>query len=186
MYPRLIAICGNPGAGKSEVQKILSKELHYQPVDDGMPLRAFCIQHLGMTHQQVNSQEGKAEEVEILGQTWQRRKILGDYGKALESMFGKEILPYMATIGLEPDKRYSFGSVRMNQGRFYKSQGGIVIGVRNPRALPSPHAFDWFNPDLVDIWIENDCQQPGVSDDDARMDLGIRVLTALSAWRARQ
>lgn len=185
-YPRLIGICGNPKSGKSEVQRLLQEHLDYLPVDDGLPMRAFCTQHLGMSWNDVNTQEGKAGFVEILGKRWQRRDILGTLGNHLEEMFGKDIFAYIATCALDPKLRYSFGSVRRDQGAFYRQQGGVIIGVRNPLAPPSPFEFDRFDESQVDIWIDNNGLAEGMPAEDARMDLGIRVLTALSAWRARQ
>jgi hypothetical protein len=186
MYPKLIALCGHPKAGKSEVQKILEEFYGHLPVDDGLPMRSFCVHHLGMRWDDVQSQAGKAGYVEILGKRWQRRDILGQLGNVYEDMFGADIMPFMACIGLDPDKNYSFGSVRRDQGAFYKSRGGLIIGIRNPLAQPSPYEFDRFNEELVDIWIENDAQAQGLSKEDGLLDLGIKVSTALSAWRARQ
>lgn len=185
-YPQLIALCGNPGAGKSEVQKILQAEFSYQPIDDGMPMRHFCVQSLGMKWEDVLTQEGKAGTVEILGKTWVRRDILGQLGNVFEDMFGEHIMPFMATRNLNPMGRYSFGSVRRDQGAFYKKLGGIVMGVRNPLAGPSIYEFDRFDENLVDIWIENDALAQGMTPEDGLMDLGIKVATALSAWSAQQ
>jgi hypothetical protein len=53
-------------------------------------------------------------------------------------------------------KRYSFGSVRRQQGIVYRAKGGIVIGVRRPGVGPSGYEFDRFDEDLIDIWIDND------------------------------
>ena len=182
-YPRMIALCGHPGSGKSEVQKILDNLLHYQPVDDGLPLRSFCVQHLGMSWNDVLSQEGKSGEVKILDTVWTRRKILGDYGNLLERIFGDNILPYMACVGLQDDKRYSFGSVRKRQAAFYKEQGALVIGVRNPLAGPSPYDFDWFDDRLVDLWIDNDSQANGLEREEGLLELAGKVANSLSKWR---
>lgn len=157
-YPSLIALCGNPKAGKSQVQLILEKDFGYQAVDDGAVIRDFATRWLGLTHDQVHTQAGKLETFELLGRTWEVREFLGVYGNAIESMFGPWGIPYLATRGLDPAKRYSFGSVRRDQGKFYKQLGGLVIGVRNPLAGPSPYEFDRFDESLVDIWIENDAQ----------------------------
>lgn len=185
-YPKLIAICGHPKSGKSEVQRLLHSSFGYQPVDDGLPMRAFCVENLGMRWDDVTSQEGKAGHVEILGRRWQRREILGVLGNHFEAMFGQHIMPFMATVGLEHDKRYSFGSVRRDQGLFYRERGGLILGVRNPDAPPSPFEFDRFDESLVDIWIDNDFQIQKLSKEDGLLDLGIKVATALSAWRARK
>lgn len=155
--PRLIALCGYPKAGKSLVQEILAKNHLYQPVDDGGPLRNIAMQYLGLTAHQVYSQAGKAETVEILGKSWMVREILGELGNKFEAMFGEFILPFMVTRSLpKDDTLFSFGSVRKRQAAFYKAEGGLCIGIRRPGTEPSPFAFDWFDPDLVDVWIDND------------------------------
>ena len=40
---QLIALCGIPGSGKSEVQRILHQRYNVQPIDDGWPMRDFAI-----------------------------------------------------------------------------------------------------------------------------------------------
>jgi hypothetical protein len=52
--PRYIGLCGNPGSGKSEVQKILRGRFSVQPVDDGHALRDFCQIHLGLSYDDVH------------------------------------------------------------------------------------------------------------------------------------
>lgn len=180
VLPRLVGICGNPKSGKSEVQKILAEEIGYEPVDDGQVLRRFCIDYLGMTEDDVYTQEGKARYTEILGKNWQNRDILGTLGKQFESMFGEQILPFIATRNLHPAKLYSFGSVRKIQGAFYRSLGGIVIEVRNPDAKPSGYDFDWYDPALVDVSIDNDALARGLPVEEARADLKVKVLGAIN------
>ena len=153
--PHLIAICGYPGSGKTEVQNILA-EIDVLPVDDGAPVRDFAMRHLGLTRDQTHTQEGKAENSDIAGVYWNNRTILGELANRLEEMFGPHIMPYMATRTLFECNSYSFGSVRRDQGWFYKSQGGIVIGVRRPGVGPSGNEFDEFDFESVDFWIDND------------------------------
>lgn len=154
--PRLLALCGRPKSGKTEVQRLLEKHYGYAPVDDGFPMRDFAMRHLGLTHDQVYTQEGKASRVEVAGVNWQVRDILGQLGNHLEALFGADGIPFMATANLEPGKLYSFGCVRREQGAFYKRMGGLVIGIRRPGIEPSPFEFDRFNEELVDYWIDND------------------------------
>jgi hypothetical protein len=154
--PHLIALCGFPKSGKSEVQRILSERFGVHPVDDGYCLRQFAQQHLGLSHDDVYTQEGKARRTEVLGHKWQNRDILGTLGAQLEAMFGEHIMPWIACRGLDRSQSYSFGSVRKTQGGFFKQKGGVVIAVRRPGVAASPFAFDAFDESLVDIWIDND------------------------------
>lgn len=177
MYPRLIGICGHPSAGKSEVQQILYAPHGYEPADDGWPLRDFAIRHFGMTLDDVSTQEGKARWTSVTGARMQNRDVLGRIGNALESAFGDQILPWLACQSLDPRRRYSFGSVRRDQGKVYKSLGGAVIGVRRPGVGPSEFEFDRFNEDLVDVWVENDGDLT---------DLKIRVFEAMTVLGRRE
>lgn len=154
--PRFIALCGNPKSGKSLVQKFLTKHFGYQPIDDGAVIRRFAIDWLGLSHDDVYTQEGKARYTEILGRRWQHREILGEYGNRLEDMFGKWAMPMFGTHNLPKGGLYSFGSVRRDQGAFYKAHGGVVIEIRNPLAGPSPYEFDRYDAALADRVIEND------------------------------
>lgn len=153
--PHLIAICGYPGSGKSEIQTILT-EIGVHCVDDGYPMRKFAITHLGLSHDDVYTQEGKSRFTEIDGAIWQNRKILGEFGNRLEEMFGPYIMPFMATRRLSETISYSFGSVRRDQGKFYQKLGGVVLGVRRPGVGPSGNEFDEFDASIVDYWIDND------------------------------
>lgn len=163
--PHLIGLCGNPKCGKSTAQRILQNRFGVIPIDDGYPLRDFAMRHFGLTWEEVHSQEGKALYTEVLGQSWQNRKILGDLGALLEGHFGEHILPWMVTRDLDPNQRYSFGSVRKTQGQFYKQKGGILIGITNPIAPPSGYEFDRFDHDIIDVWVHNDSQILGIKGD---------------------
>jgi hypothetical protein len=154
--PKFIALCGNPNAGKSTVQEILRERHQVYPVDDGFPLRDIAVRYLALSTQQVCTQAGKKEFVELLEKRWQVREILGEMGARFEAMFGEHIIPFMVTNTLVGNGPYSFGSVRKTQGHFYKKLGGIVIEVRRPDAGPSPYAFDWYDPAAVDYVIDND------------------------------
>ena len=179
--PRFIALCGNPKAGKSLVQTILKEEYGVQPVDDGGALRKIGMDFLKLTHNQVYTQDGKKEFVEILGRTWQVREILGELGNKFEEMFGGDIMPLMTMNTLPPGHAsYSFGSVRRDQGKFYQSLGGVVIGVRNPQTPPSQYEFDRFNESLVDLWIENDGLLRFANPLDALKNLRLKVHAAVA------
>lgn len=153
--PRLIALCGNPHAGKSEVQKLL-EDAGYNPVDDAWPVRDFAMRHFGLTKDDVTTQAGKDRYTEVNGVMIQNRAILGLSANSLEQQFGDHILPWMALRGLDGHKAYSFGSVRRDQAKTYTAAGGCVIGVRRPGVGPTGNEFDRFDESLVDVWIDND------------------------------
>ncbi|MER9176338.1 hypothetical protein NKH72_22420 [Mesorhizobium sp. M0955] len=178
--PRFVALCGNPKSGKSEVQKILDSLYGYEPVDDGHVLRQFAVEKLGLSWDDVQTQDGKAQFTEILGKNWQNRDILGTLGKQLEDMFGEHIMPFIATRQLPNAGRYSFGSVRKTQGHFFKDAGGVVIEIENPAAPPSPYAFDKFDGSVVDYVITNNALALGLPVEEARADLRAKVITVMN------
>lgn len=187
--PRFIAICGNPKSGKSLAQELLEQNYSVQPVDDGFVLRQFAMMHMGATHDQVYTQEGKAslaywpngdpilDDRDGTHMNW--RNVLGRLGKQLEDMFGEYVMPMLATAALPRDGNYSFGSVRKTQGGYFKGFGGVVIGLRNPDAKPTGNDFDVFDESLVDIWIENDGLSRGLNSTDAKADLAGKLHQAL-------
>ncbi len=159
--PRFIAICGNPTSGKSTAQRLLHNALGYVPVDDGRPLRDIAIKWLGLTEQQVTTQTGKLEMVEINGRQWQVRDVLGEIGNAFEEKFGGDVIPLMAMqhyglLGEISRGGYSFGSVRRSQGHFYRRHGGMVIEIERPGVGPSPFEFDRYDKDAIDFTVIND------------------------------
>lgn len=161
MNPRFIAICGNPTSGKSTAQTILHNALGYVPVDDGRPLRDIATKWLGLTEQQVTTQEGKLEMVEINGRPWQVRDVLGEIGNAMEEKFGGDVIPLMAMqhyglLGEISRGGYSFGSVRREQGHFYRRHGGMVIEIARPGVEPSGFEFDRYDLNAVNATVWND------------------------------
>ncbi len=198
--PRYIAFCGVPKSGKSLAQEILLANYNVQPVDDGAILREFAMQNLGATHDQVHTQEGKislafwpngdpmldARNSEHM--TW--RRVLGLLGNQYEAMFGKYVMPMTACARIAPlPGPFSFGSVRRDQGQYYKNNGGIIIEIVNPLAKPTGNEFDEYDASICDYRIPNDALARGMPLASARRDLEEKlhqiVLTiALQAQKA--
>ncbi|MFA9261769.1 MAG: hypothetical protein ACEQSB_00215 [Undibacterium sp.] len=178
--PALVGICGNPKSGKSLVQTMLESFFSYTPVDDGLALRNFCMNELGLKWEEVYSQEGKLEHTVILGKRWQNRDLLGSLGKQLEDMFGEHIMPFIATRNLDSNKIHSFGSVRKTQGAFYRERGGIIIEIVNPDAAPSGYDFDEYDKSVVTCSILNDGLYRGLSSEAALTDLEEKVILAIN------
>ena len=163
--PLLIALCGNPKAGKSTVQKIMQDDFGVLPVDDGRVLRDIGKMVFGLSEADVTTQAGKTRITRISDPTaskaeWENRDILGTIGNLLERTFGELVVPRATIRSIAADLKHasavSFGSVRKRQGLAYLEQGGIVIEVVNPGVGPSPYDFDWYDPELVDFQIHND------------------------------
>jgi hypothetical protein len=161
-YPMLVALCGAPESGKSTIQNILTERYGMRPVDDFKFGRdAVCLIY-GLTQWHVTTQEGKRTVVDVCGEPWEVRKILGEFGNRLEAMHGPDFIPETAIRYARAEIAnsggdtpiLSFGSVRREQGRVYKREGGIVIEVTRSGAKVV-NEFDHYNKELVDITIHN-------------------------------
>lgn len=182
--PRLVALVGNPSAGKTTAAEILRDVLAYEITDDGLPLRKIAMEHLGLTEKQVFTQEGKLEKVTLNGREWTVREILGEIGNAFEEKFGGDIIPIMSQNNQKQYRTYVMGSCRREQPTYWKSQGAVVIEIVNPDASPSQYEFDSFNPSCTDIVIINDGLARGLSKQDAHDDLSGKLVHALLGFTA--
>ncbi|OWZ90371.1 hypothetical protein B9J07_27675 [Sinorhizobium sp. LM21] len=169
--PKLIALCGHPTSGKSTAADIINEVYGHELADDGLPLRKMAMDYLGLTANQVFTQEGKLETVTINGRDWQVREILGEIGNAFEEKFGGDIIPIMSH-NARPKGSYSvFGSVRREQGLYWRNQGALVLEIVNPLAGPSKYEFDTFNNAYCHAQIQNDGLARGLEPAAARQDL---------------
>lgn len=156
----LIALCGAPGSGKSEVQAILHRRFDFLPIDDGMPLRDFAMRFCGARLLDVNTQAGKAAEFAFPGGArMTMREFLGKFGNAIEAILGPDAIPEMAIrqtswASNAKHTRFSFGSVRRQQGRVYKAAGGFVVEIVRDGYEPQ-HDFDKYDRSYVDMTITN-------------------------------
>jgi hypothetical protein len=184
--PRYIAFCGVPKSGKSLAQAIMLNNYAVEIVDDGAILREFAMKNLGASHDQVHTQEGKAAMAfwpngepmidartgELM--TW--RRVLGLLGNQLEAMFGKHVMPMTACARIAAHSgSFSFGSVRRDQGQYYKDNGGIVIEIVNPLAVPTGNEFDEYDASIVDYSIMNDALALGMSHFDGYRNLSDKI-----------
>jgi hypothetical protein len=155
--PFFVALCGAPESGKTTVANLLVKNYGAKLVDDGAGLREGCSAFYGFPLEWCYSQEGKKCEIEVCGEVFTVRKLLGDFGKLLETKHGQQVIPETAIreLMIEPNVPfYVFGSVRMDQGITYHRHGGVVIEVDRPGYVPV-HDFDHWDKSLVDYRIKN-------------------------------
>lgn len=177
--PEIIGLCGNPTSGKTEAARLIEEIYGHKPADDGLPLRLIAINYFGLTQDQVFTQEGKLEKVMLNGREWAVREILGEIGNAFEEKFGGDIIPIMSNSSRTKGVRVAFGSVRREQGLYWKKQGALILEIQNPLALPSPYEFDSYNPAHVDHVIVNDGLARGLSPAEARADLRDKLIAAI-------
>lgn len=162
--PIIVALNGAPGSGKSAVQETLSRHFGLKAVDDGALIRQHCMELFGLTKDDVSTQSGKKRHTEIQGVLWENRKILGEYGAALEATFGDLATPNAALGKCFADwpedaskwNGYSFGSVRRGQGEAYNKRGGIVIEIDRPGVEQSGNIWDRYDQRWVNYTFIND------------------------------
>jgi energy-coupling factor transporter ATP-binding protein EcfA2 len=177
--PKIIALCGHPTSGKTTAAEIINDIYGHEVADDGRPLRMIAIDYFGLTHEQVFTQEGKLEEVELNGRIWTVREILGEIGNAFEEKFGGDIIPIMSHNARPKGSYSTFGSVRREQGRYWKKHGALVLEIVNPLAGPSKYEFDTYNASYADHQIANDGLARGLSKEEARADLAEKIVAII-------
>lgn len=163
---KLIVLCGAPGSGKSEVQRILHQRFNVQPVDDGWPMRDFAVRHCGARLLDVETQAGKAQSYTFPGgNIMSMREFLGQMGNAIERILGDDAIPAMALEALKRERGdfrgFSFGSVRRQQAALYKSKGATVYEVVR-KGTKVVNEFDRYDRKLVDETIINNSDVEGL------------------------
>jgi hypothetical protein len=181
MPPKIIALCGNPTSGKTIASEIIHEIYGHEVADDGRPLRMIAIDYFGLTHDQVFTQEGKLETVVINGREWTVREILGEIGNAFEEKFGGDIIPIMSHNARPKGALSVFGSVRREQGLYWRNQGALVLEIRNPLAGESRYEFDTYNEKHAHAVIQNDGLARGLSPEEARKDLASKLVLAIES-----
>ena len=161
---KYIALCGAPGTGKSEVQRILEQKYSVASFDDGNFLRKSVMSLYDLEEWHVTTQEGKATLIKIGDKEITVRKLMGDLGLHLEK-YDPDFISRRAlkdAMKQYPDKVVSFGSIRMNQGNIFKDTGhGIVVEVLRNGFEPV-NSFDFYNKEIVDIQIKNPFDEQNV------------------------
>ncbi len=178
---KLIALCGKPGSGKTTVAEILVSEYGYDIKDDGLPMRQMAMDYLGLTEDQVFTQAGKAEVVMIGQKIMTVREVLGEIGNAFEEKFGEDVIPMMSHSTMISGLKYVMGSVRRNQGRYWKSIGALVIEVVNPLVTDPGYEFDRYNTIFVDRVLLNDGQRMGLEREESLARLRRSVAQVIGA-----
>jgi hypothetical protein len=172
-YLSHIAICGYPRSGKSTAQAVLKEVFGIVPIDDGRCLRDIAKRMFSLSEWQVSTQEGKRSKVTICGREWEVRQVLGEVGKVLETRFGPGLMPETALRDADdlferlrmvgpPPQGFSYGSVRMQQGRIYKRRPGalvVEIDAKQRGISLSGNDFDEWDRDLVDLVIYNNSSE---------------------------
>lgn len=179
--PQIIGLCGNPTSGKTTAAEIINDVYGHEIADDGRPLRMIAINYFGLSHEQVFTQEGKLEKVMLNGREWTVREILGEIGNAFEEKFGGDIIPIMSHNAMPKGTYATFGSVRREQGKYWRDRGALVLEIVNPGVGPSPYEFDRYNPQHAHCQILNDGLHRGLTPAEAREDLKKKLVAVIGA-----
>ena len=152
-----IALCGYPKAGKTEVQKIISRRYGFVAHDDKRPLRDAVKILYGLTDWHVLTQAGKASFIDTPQGRVTVRKAMGDLGCYLEDK-DEFHFPRLALSNCQkhdPKGLFVFASVRQNQAGFLKENGETLVIEVTREGCNATHAFDDYFRDPIDFSIEN-------------------------------
>lgn len=153
----LIGLTGSMGSGKSTardmmLQNILATAINSNQyvnlVSFAQPLKDICINYLGLTYDDVYTQEGKAKYNEFWGMT--NREILQRVGTdALRNNFHPDIWIKIAELNIcraRQDKNCIatiIDDTRFNnEAELIKDMGGYVIRIERDLELESKHASE--------------------------------------------
>lgn len=177
--PRFIALCGYPKAGKSEVQKIISRRYGFMAVDDSESLREAAKILYNLTDWHVSTQEGKATVIKVGQDRMTVRKALGELGKYLEAQdpFHLPRLAIAKACEQYPDGTFVFASVRRDQPLFFRDTGEALIIEVTREGTRALNDFDDYDRSCLDFTIDNtlDPDNPEAS----RRELELRVAEML-------
>ena len=154
---RFIALCGYPKAGKTEVQRIISRRYGFSAYDDSRPLRDAAKVLYGLEDWHVNTQAGKASLIRIGNMDVTVRKAMGDLGCYLEAQdeFHFPRLAVKTCADQAPDGRFVFASVRQNQPSFFKQLGQSLVVEVTRDGCHASDDFDEYRREPIDFSIEN-------------------------------
>ncbi len=154
---RYIALCGYPKAGKTEVQRIISRRYGYSAYDDSRPLREAAKALYGLTDWHVTTQEGKASLIRVGDMDVTVRKAMGDLGCFLEEQdeFHFPRLALKTCMNDHPDGLFVFASVRQNQPSFFKNSGEAIVIEVTREGCFAQDAFDEYARGPIDFSIDN-------------------------------
>lgn len=161
-FPRYIALCGWPTAGKDEVAASLNNHFGAVIIDDGLCLRKAVPHLFGCEPDDPFTHKGKSKVYDTIDGPHDVRWMLGELGTALEDRFGDGFMPHNAMKHADDIRKttrqqvFVFPSVRKTQPQYYKNKGGFVVEVQRPTAIDSGNDFDRWDQSVVDMTIHND------------------------------
>lgn len=156
--PRIVALAGQAGSGKSTAAEYLMQNFGYQRLKFAGPLKAMC-RAIGMTDAMI---EGSEKELPC---SWLQGRSPRYFMQRLGGDFGRDLIGPEFWVGLfaraANDILREGGRVVVDDCRYdneaitVQSMGGVVIRLMGRGGLTSTHASEHIT-DEVDAVVHND------------------------------
>lgn len=132
----ILGLCGWPGAGKSEVRKILVSNFGFEDINSKATIYQLAEVATGIPAHKFSDPFYK--EGEYLGSSY--RQIAAFLGYAVEDLFGQDYLIKQAMlnhrVSERPHKNFVIDSLRMQQPLLFATSMHIVEVVSNKAETP--------------------------------------------------
>lgn len=143
----IIGISGRMGSGKDTVAEIIKrqfKEKDFDIIYFADPLKNFCIQYLGLSNEDVYTEEGKKKFNPFWNMT--NREILQRVGTdALRNGFDKNVWVKIMELHLSenPQKNFIIPDVRFdNEAELINKNCGIILNIMRDSANKDTHVSE--------------------------------------------
>ena len=133
---RLIGLCGRAQSGKDTLAKLLEQDSGWMHFAFADALKGVCMDYLGLSYDDVYTQEGKKKFNDFWGMT--NREILQRVGtEAMRDGFDKDVWVKIAELKarslLEKGERVILTDCRFpNEAEMICRLGGIVVEMERP------------------------------------------------------
>ena len=130
----IVGISGRMGSGKDTVAEIIKrqfKDKNFEIISFADPLKNFCVQYLGLSYDDVYTQEGKMKFNEFWNMT--NREILQKVGTdALRNGFDKDVWVKIMELHIlnNSQKNFIIPDVRFdNEAELVNKHSGIMLNI---------------------------------------------------------
>jgi dephospho-CoA kinase len=151
----VLGLCGIPGAGKTEVRKLLAKNHGFEVINSKSVLYSMSSQITGIPESHFFDPSRKNNHFRKVT----LRQITGELGNAVENLFGDDYLIRKAMdnhkVASRPHKNFVIDSLRKQQPILLDDDLRVVV-VQNLRAVSTGNKFDKFD---IPVGMEHDVIQ---------------------------
>ena len=158
----IIGISGKMGSGKDTAAKIIKeyfKEKNFEIIHFADPLKMFCIDYLGVNHDDVYTENGKKSFNTFWNMT--NREILQKIGTdCLRNHFDKNIWVKIIELKIKKSKNINFliPDVRFdNEAEMILNNGGVVLNIERIAQKQDSHSSEkGISENFITKTIKND------------------------------